>query len=322
MKTVSSVLCALVMLPQMAAPPPIWGLLKSGPYNVGFTVAGEGNAVAVWYPTSGGGAAMTLADYYSANDRRDYAGFLKGAGISTTVVEAMFGAAMAARRGAAPRAGRFPVILVGQGNAHGAPDQAVLAEYLASHGYVVASTPSPMSHTPMTSEAEVGPFADRQARELQGALTVLGGWPSADVARVGTVGHSFGARAALLLAMRDPRVRAVVSLDGGIGTATAVTSFRQAPSFEVTRAVAPILHYYERLDAFMAPDFTLLKSLPAAVTLVPVEDLHHVHFTTLGFVAAMIPEIAAATGAGPNAGTGLRRAVEGTLEFLRTHLVR
>lgn len=36
-------------------------------------------------------------------------------------------------------------------------------------------------------------------------------------------------------------------------------------------------------------------------------------------VAAMIPEIAAATGAGPNAGQSLRRVAEGTLEFLRTH---
>lgn len=308
------------MQTSQAAAPPIWGHLKSGPFSVGFDVAAEGSAVAVWYPASGGGAAMTLADYYSANDARGYSGFLKGAGISSSAVETMFGAAMVARRNATPRAGRFPIVLIGQGNAHGAADQAVLAEYLASHGYVVATTPSPMLTTPMTSEDEVGPFAERQARELQGALTVLDGWPSADATRVGVVGHSFGARAALLLAMRDTRVAAVVSLDGGIGTATAVTSFRRAPSFDATKAVAPILHYYERLDAFMAPDFTLLKSLPAPLTTVPVEDLHHVHFSTLGFVAAMIPEIAGATRAGPTAGQSLQRAAEGTLAFLRTHL--
>ena len=302
--------------------PPIWGFLKSGPFAVGFALAGEGNAVAVWYPASGGGAPMTLADYYSAVELRGYSGFLTRSGIPSSAVEAMFGATMSARRGVAPRTGRFPVVLIGQGNAQGAADQAVLAEYLASHGHIVATTPSPMTQTPMTSEEDVGSFADRQARELQGALTVRGGWPSADVGRVGAVGHSFGARAALLLAMRDARVAAVVSMDGGIGTATAVASFRKAPSFEMTRAVAPILHYYERLDAFMAPDFTLLESLPAAVTTVHIEGLHHVHFTTLGFAAALIPEIAAATGAGANAGTSLRRAAEGTLEFLRTHLGR
>jgi dienelactone hydrolase len=317
-------LSALVLLastsPIQITPPPIWGLLKSGPYAVGFTVTRAGNAVAVWYPASGGGTAMTLADHYAANELRGYGGFLRSAGISSSAVDAMFGAAMAARRGATPRAGRFPVVLIGQGNAQGAADQAVLAEYLASRGYVVASTPSPMSTTPMTREDEVGPFAERQARELSDALKVLAGWPSADASRVGVIGHSFGARAALLLAMIETRVAAVVSLDGGIGTATAVTSFRKAPAFDAAKAVAPILHFYERLDAFMAPDFTLLQSLPARLRTEPTEDLHHVHFTTLGFAAALIPEVAAATGAGVNAGNSLRLVAEGTAEFLRTHL--
>ncbi len=307
----------------MASPapaPPIWGRLTAGPYSVGFDRAGEGHHVAVWYPANGGGAAMTLADYYSAPERRGLAEGLTRARVSAAAVDAMFGAVMAGRRGAAPRAGRFPVVLIGQGNAQGPADQAVLAEYLASHGYVVATTPSPMASTPMTSEDQVGGMADRQARELEAALTVIAGWPSADVTRVGAVGHSFGARATLLLAMRETRVAAVVSLDGGIGTATAAASFRAAPSFDAARARAPILHYYERLDAFMAPDFALLDSLPALVTKVLVEDLHHVHFTTLGFAATLVAEIGATTGAGPDAGHSLQRVAEGTLEFLRRHL--
>ena len=60
--------------------------------------------------------------------------------------------------------------------------------------------------------------------------------------RIGVVAHSFGARGALLLSMRDPRVAALVSLDGGIGTATGRASFEVLPSYHAGAATAPILH--------------------------------------------------------------------------------
>ncbi len=177
-----------------------------------------------------------------------------------------------------------------------------------------------MLASPMTSEDEVAQFADRQASELQDALGLLGTWPSADLNRAGAVGYSFGARAALLLAMRDPRVKAVVSLDGGIGTAAGAGSLRQAPSFHPDRATAPILHFYEDLDPSMTPDFTLLQSLPAAVRTERVVDLHHVHFTTLGLAATINPDIAAATHAGPTEPAEVMRVFRGTLAFLQEHV--
>ncbi len=57
-----------------------------------------------------------------------------------------------------------------QGNQEGAIDQAVVAEYLASHGYLVVTTPSPMRRTPMQADSEVGRAAERQALELGRAL--------------------------------------------------------------------------------------------------------------------------------------------------------
>jgi pimeloyl-ACP methyl ester carboxylesterase len=56
--------------------------------------------------------------------------------------------------------------------------------------------------------------------------------------RMGVVGHSFGARAALLLAMLDPQVAAVVSLDGGIGTASGRASLEALPIYRAEAAVA------------------------------------------------------------------------------------
>jgi pimeloyl-ACP methyl ester carboxylesterase len=90
------------------------------------------------------------------------------------------------------------------------------------------------------------------------------------------VAHSFGARAALLLAMLDPQVAAVVSLDGGIGTATGRASLEALPFYRAAAVRAPILHFYEELDEFMAPDFGLLHSLTAADRwLVSVPAMHH-----------------------------------------------
>ena len=46
---------------------------------------------------------------------------------------------MHVRRDATPLQRAFPLVLIAQGNRQDAPDQAVLSEFLASHGYVVAS---------------------------------------------------------------------------------------------------------------------------------------------------------------------------------------
>jgi dienelactone hydrolase len=228
---------------------------------------------------------------------------------------------LVASRDAPAAGGRFPLVLVAQGNRQSAAAQAVLSEYLASHGFIVATTASPTIATPMTSEDQVGAFAQRQAMELSRAAgAVTRNFPGADASRIGLVGHSFGARAALLLAMQDARVSALVSLDGGIGTATGMTSLRREPSFRPKRMRAPILHLYEELDSFMKPDFTLFGELPVRIRTERVGGLRHVHFSTMGFGAAAFKELAAASGAGAEVAAGVRLMGERTVEFLSSLL--
>ncbi len=52
----------------------------------------------------------------------------------------------------------------------------------------------------------------------QVALDLLAARSDVDAARIGCIGHSLGAKEALYLAAFDPRIRAVVSSEGGIGT--------------------------------------------------------------------------------------------------------
>ena len=258
--------------------------LAPGQWSVGFThlvVADStrrlpsGRArpidIGVWYPTRiSGSARLTYRDYVrmtpppsdsspSADARPELDGFvafLESHGAAPDAVEQWLAAPMLATADAPPSGSRFPLVLVAQGNAQTFQDQAPLAEYLASHGYVVATSPSPMRITgPLTDEKEVGARAEEQAVDLAFVASGIAGRPDVSEARIGIVAHSFGARAALLLSMREPRVAAIVSLDGGIGTATGRTSFEALPSYHAGAVRAPILHFCERLDSVHGTGF-------------------------------------------------------------------
>lgn len=308
--------------PSAPAAPRLWAGLAPGPYAVGTRrIDTAGGPVRAWYPArDGGGVALRFRDYVG-DGTGDLRTFLAGTGVPAATIDALLAEPLAARDAPPPAAGSFPIVLVAQGNGEDAVDQVVLCEALASRGLVVATTPSPTIGTPLEREDQVGAFAEMQAADLRAAATVIAGRLPADPRRVGVVGHSFGARSALLLAMRDPCVAAVVSLDGGIGTATAVEPLRRAPSFDAEAKLPPLLHFFERLDAFMAPDFALLESLDIAeLTLEPTEGMHHVHFTTWGFAAAAYPEIADVTHATPETAGSVVAVAERTADFLLRHL--
>jgi dienelactone hydrolase len=298
------------------ASPSLWAGLHPGSDRVGFRRLGAGAAeVDVWYPAAAAGRPMRFADYL--DDTAATARFLRGAGVPALEAAVLLASPLAARADAPARPGARPLVLVGQGNEESASDQAVLCEFLASAGYVVATTPSPMRSKPLESADQVGAFAELQCNDLAAAIGAVAAALPVDTTRVAVVGHSFGARAGLLLAMRNPRVRALVSLDGGIGTATGLASFRAAPSFRTDAPLPPILHFYERLDSFMTPDFTLLHELHArALDLREVRSMHHTHFTTYGFAVARAPGLARVTHATLATSRSARSVAEETRRFL------
>ena len=81
--------------------------------------------------------------------------------------------------------------------------------------------------TRMAAEDETRRFQQRHPRakgmakmlfDAQLALDILAARPDVDRRRIGCIGHSLGAKEALYLAAFDPRITAVVSSEGGIGT--------------------------------------------------------------------------------------------------------
>ncbi len=299
----------------------LWGRLSPGKYPVGYrSIESSGMLVHVWYPSRPGGRKLLMRDYLRADSAQVVKQF---AGFGPSMLDSLLGSRLYASRLVPRAAGRPRVVLVAQGNGEDVFDQVVLCEYLASQGFVVLTTPSPMLRTPLEREDQVGTFAEQQAQELLDAVKIAARVVRMDTTRIGVVGHSFGARSALLLAMRDRRVRALVSLDGGIGTSTAIGSFRGAPSFRASAALPSILHFYEELDAFMTPDFSLLRGLRTeSLTLEPTRGMHHVHFSTLGFMVHAFANVAVATQATAETNDSVIAVTTRTFTFLRDVLGR
>lgn len=139
--------------------------------------------------------------------------------------------------GLVPVAGRHPVVLV---PAYLAPGTvSVMAEVLASHGFVVAAVP--LRGTDAVAPEFNVRNLESQATDLQVALLELSRLAFVDSGRVAVMGTGINASGGLAFAMRSARVGAIVSLEGGITTPFEVRMIRTSPYFDPRRVRAPIL---------------------------------------------------------------------------------
>ncbi len=127
--------CATVTTQREVAPKS-WADLKGGENNVGFRTAGQVN---VWYPASSGGEPLRFRDYADALDELEAS--LHAKNLSDQRIVDLFNTRMSARRDAVAAAGRSPVVMIVMKDGESAADYAVVAEFLASHGHVVAVAP-------------------------------------------------------------------------------------------------------------------------------------------------------------------------------------
>lgn len=346
MRLVAALLLSLIPAPTELAPR-LWAGATPGTHAVGFSTSIERDPtrqldgaprpiqVACWYPAvAGSGAPQTFRDYFVAraserapataaaeNETIEQAKqFFASVGVPDALVTRWLAEPVHARAGASPVRGPFPLVLVAQGNGHSAGDQAILSEYLASHGFIVCTTPSQSRlGVTMTSEADVLPSALAQSRDLaiaeRDARAHFAVRPGAAL----LVAHSFGARSALLYAAQHG-AGALVSLDGGIGAAEARTWIDNAP-IDRARVTTPILHIYEEGDRAITPNMELMRSLTASDrTLVKIDDVRHIDFSSLGFASAAIDGL---TGKPPSALAEKCRAIATlTLQFLDAHADR
>src|SRR5688500_5453162 len=212
--------------------------------------------VSVWYPAVAGGTPMRRADYFAVSAKRETltpvteadiraasqndvgtARFQLGIELPPRIADSLARLPVAAVRDARPADGRFPLIVAALGGPSGG-----IAEYLASHGYVVVSTPD----LGATATAQVNrplvaiETATRNMEVIHGLARRLA---FVDDARLGLLGVNFGGLAALTHQMRNMSADAVVSLDGWELKAGSSSSLLSSPYYEPSRVRVPFLGF-------------------------------------------------------------------------------
>lgn len=281
--------------------PSHWADLRPGPHAVGFedrwlrdgsrTFGGPGTGrpirVLIWYPALQGDARppLRLIDLIRLPPPEPsfaaYAAYLEARDLEVAgrqIVpprEALTARLLAlpslARRGLAPAPGRHPLVLHLLGRNDYQQESTVLWSYLASHGYLVAVVPQMGPSLERPRLAFSAPDVDLQRRDAAFVLDALAADPRLDARRIALAGHSSGAVAAVLLAAGEPRVRAIVSLEGSINTAGA-GPLLEAAGWRPDAVTVPILQLYDRANQQL--DWHVLDALAAA-------DRYHVGFGTL-----------------------------------------
>ncbi|MGZ5494560.1 MAG: hypothetical protein ACXW3E_15100 [Thermoanaerobaculia bacterium] len=122
---------------QVSTLPSLWGDLKPGGYQAGFR---EAEHVCIWYPASSDGKRIRYRDYVGALD--DLEKVLHERHVSDQTIVDLFDTAMYARRDARPASESPRLVVIALSDAQTAGDISILAEFLASHGYVVAALPT------------------------------------------------------------------------------------------------------------------------------------------------------------------------------------
>jgi len=117
-------------------------------------------------------------------------------------------------RDAKPAEGYHPVLIYAPSDSSVSWENADLCEYLASHGYVILASPSMgVSTRDMTDDLE---GINAQARDISFLITYAKTLPDTDLSQVAVVSWSWGGASSLFAAARDPRIDALVSMDGSM----------------------------------------------------------------------------------------------------------
>jgi pimeloyl-ACP methyl ester carboxylesterase len=310
--------------PVVADAPSSWGGLQPGPHEVGFRLSEdrdssrsiriEGTGVRprplriyVWYPaavasgarpmTFGRYAALASEDVWSdailpeVRKRTAFARRPLARSLEPKRLEALLRQPVGAVEDAGSAPGAFPLVVVGQGLYYESPiTHAILGEFLASHGFVVATCPLVGTHSPRV-HLDVTDL-ETHVRDLEFVVARVRGLSFVDPERLGLLGFDMGGMSSLILAMRNPDVDALVTMDAGVLFAhpTAIPSgIRQSsPHYDVSSLRVPWMHATQSMFGTRIEGQEGESLFDTAVHsdryLVLVDDVGHVDFTSYALI--------------------------------------
>ncbi|MBN2246341.1 MAG: hypothetical protein JW755_10905 [Candidatus Aminicenantes bacterium] len=225
-----------------------WGNLKPGEYSTGFrlittqdlsrvypnTKSTELNPrpirIYIWYPAEQSSQPpmkfneyiqMAYDDFNSPSESNQDMNIMEILpvqilkGIPSEKIETLLKQPTYAIRDITPIPGKYPLLLFGQGLYYESPlCHFILCEFLASHGYVVATCPLLGTHYRLVN-INVEDL-ETQVRDLEFALGYARNLPYVDSDRTGIIGYDLGGMTGLILVMRNPDIKVFLSMDSAI----------------------------------------------------------------------------------------------------------
>jgi Chlorophyllase len=170
----------------------------------------------LWYPSVRSAAeAMTVGDYVQLADTEIHFNAPdEKKNRWRSLLKTSFDIPLWSVRNATPENGHFPVLIYAPSDSSVSWENADLCEYLASHGYVVLSSPSmDVATRDMTDDLD---GINAQALDISFLVTYAKSLPYADLSEVAVVSWSWGGISSLFAAARDSRIDALTGLDGSM----------------------------------------------------------------------------------------------------------
>lgn len=189
-----------------------------------------------------------------------------------------------------PMKGKYPVVIYAPGQEFSSIENFALCEFLASHGYIVISSPSRGTDNRFFQNVEKG--LETQARDIEFLIKEVTAVSNADLDQIATMGFSFGGLSNVLVQMRNDKIKAIVSLDGAIKYQYA--TLKKSPFFNIEKVVVPFIHMSQKdipedvlkddnIDASLNDNFEFYDSLTRSQAYqLKFENLTHSYFSTLG----------------------------------------
>jgi dienelactone hydrolase len=254
--------------------------------------------VSVWYPAAGAAEAprVSLAEYLgdagtevdfesppaALRERalRDLQSALSAEGVDLSRLEGALTRKGLSVRNGSPLVGPFPLILFAPGGGGSPSQNPVIAEFLASHGFVVASIPSlgPRSRQAPTTVEGI----ESSVRDLAFALHYMRTYPSVGEMQ-GVLGYSWGGLTTSLLAMGDTGIGAVASLDPSSMVKPHLATARSTPGFDARALRQPLLMLIANAREWTARTFEFFEEVSLGeqeAYLVRFNDLRHGDFAS------------------------------------------
>ena len=209
-------------------------------------------------------------------------------GASDENIQAALKSKMLSSRNADPDKERFPLVLIAPSSGLSSPiSSVVLAEFLASHGYVVASSPAMGLNSRQISFSSVGVMT--QMQDLQFLIANLNSFPAVDPNKLAVIGFSFGGLAGSLLAMYNGDVDAFVSLETAAGNKFGYSVLFQNPLYDPPLLRVPVLHLTTQETNADSNDAFLKAIKYAPLTVVKLKGMSSTDFSSFTMVTPLIP---------------------------------